>query len=78
MQTQSYDILRTDALGQAIRIEAVADLDSARARILHLAERFPGEYVVFHQATARVVANFHFKPNEFHSLTHVVEDRLSG
>jgi hypothetical protein len=25
-----------------------------------------------------VVANFHFKPNEFHSLTHVVEDRLSG
>jgi len=47
MQTQSYDILRTDALGQAIWIDAV-------------------------------VINFRFKPNEFHSLTHVVEDRLSG
>jgi hypothetical protein len=78
MQTQSYEILRTDGLGQATRIEAAADLDSARARILHLAERFPGEYAVFHQATARVVANFHFKPNEFRFLTHVVKDRLTG
>ena len=78
MQTQSYDILRTNAVGQAIWSEGVADIDAARARILHLAECFPGEYVVFHQVTASIAANFRFKPHEFRSLTHVVEDRLSG
>jgi hypothetical protein len=78
MQTQSYDILRADALGQAIWIEAVAGMDAARARILHLAERSLGEYVAFHQATASIVANFHFKPNEFRSLTHVAEESLSA
>jgi hypothetical protein len=78
MQTKSFDILRTDALGQAVWIEAVGDIDSARARILHLAERFPGEYVVFHQATARIVANFRFKLNKGPSLARVAEDRLSG
>jgi len=78
MPKYSYDILRTNVLGQPIWIEGVADLDAAKARILHLAERFPGDYVVFHPATASIVANFHFKPNEFRSLIHVAEDILSG
>ena len=77
MQTKPFDILRTDAVGQANWIEAVADLGAARARILHLAERFPGEYVVFHQATARIVANFHFKPNECPALDHVAQGQLT-
>lgn len=62
MQTSAYDILRRDALGQATWIEAAPDLDAAKARVLHLAERFPAEYVIFHQASASVVADFHFKP----------------
>src|SRR5258708_23815674 len=49
MRTLSHDILRRDALGTLIWIEAAASIETAKARILHLAERFPGEYVVFHQ-----------------------------
>jgi hypothetical protein len=63
MQTLSYDILRRDVLGALVWIEAAGNVDTAKARILHLAERFPGEYVVFHQATAKIVANLHFKQN---------------
>lgn len=75
MQTSSFDILRRDALGLSTWIEAAPDLDVAKARVLHLAERFPAEYVIFHQPTASVIADFHFKPTEFHSLiTHVTEE----
>lgn len=78
MQASPYDVLRRDALGTAIWIEAVPDVATAKARILHLAERFPAEYVIFHQATARVVANFHFKPTQFNSLTPVAEESLGA
>jgi hypothetical protein len=78
MQISSYDIWRRDALGQAIWIEAASDIGAAKARILHLAERFPAEYVVVHQPTASPVANFHFKRTEFRSLTHVAEESLSA
>jgi hypothetical protein len=78
MQASSYDILRRDAFGHAVRIESVPDVESAKSRVLHLAERFPADYLIFHQATARVVANFHFKPNDFDfSATHVAEESLS-
>lgn len=79
MQTSSYDILRRDALGQATWIETLPGVDAAKARVLHLAERFPAEYVIFHRATAEVVAHFHFKAFEFRSLTsHIAEENLSG
>jgi hypothetical protein len=33
--------------------------------------------VIFHQPSACVVADFHFKPTEFHSLiAHVTEESL--
>jgi hypothetical protein len=47
MQISQYDILRRDARGMAIWIEAVADIATARARILHLAEHFPAVYFIF-------------------------------
>lgn len=82
MQTLSYDILRRDVLGALVWIEAAGNVEAAKARILHLAERFLGEYVVFHQATAKIVANLHFKRNALSSVrseaTHIEEKRLSG
>jgi hypothetical protein len=82
MQTLSHDILRRNALGTLIWVEAAASIEAAKARILYLAERFPGEYVVFHQATAKIVANLHFKQSALFSVpsesTHTQEKRLSG
>lgn len=82
MQTLSYDILRRDVLGVLVWIEAAGNVETARARILHLAERFPGEHVVFHQTTAKNVAKLHFKQNARSFVrsesTHIQEIRLSG
>ena len=79
MRTSSYDIFRRDALGTITWIEAVPDVGAAKARILHLAERFPAEYLIFHQASASVVANFNFKPTEFHAVTSpMAEESLSS
>jgi len=79
MQALLYDILRTDARGNAIWMDAVPDIDAAKARVLHLAERFPSDYVIFHRATVSVVANFHFKATEFGSVaSYIAEETLSG
>jgi len=79
MQASLYDILRTDARGNAILMDAVPDFDAAKARVLHLAERFPSDYVIFHRATVSVVANFHFKATEFGSVaSYIAEETLSG
>ncbi len=79
MQASLYDILRTDARGNAIWMDAVPDIDAAKARVLHLAERFPSDYVIFHRATVSVVANFHFKATKFGSVaSYIAEETLSG
>jgi hypothetical protein len=79
MQISRNDILRSDALGMAFWTKAVADLATARARILRLAERFHAEYFIFHQATASIVANFHFQLTDSRALpTHIVEESLSS
>jgi hypothetical protein len=51
-----YDILRKDALGIPIWVEAVADLEEATFRVKELAQRSPGEYIVFSQKTSQIVA----------------------
>jgi hypothetical protein len=51
-----YDILRKDALGIPIWVEAVADLEEASLRVKELARRSPGEYIVFSQKTNQIVA----------------------
>lgn len=65
MPAPPYDILRRDAAGTAIWVEAVADLEVAKARIFHLAERYPAEYLIFRLATSQIVATFAFKPSHF-------------
>jgi hypothetical protein len=79
MQTSSYDILRMDARRHAVWIESVSGLDVAKARVLHLAERFPADYVIFHRATVNVVAKFHFKhPVVGFVASPIAEESLSG
>jgi len=50
-----YDILRKDALGIPIWVEAVESLEQAAARLKELARRSPGEYIVFSQKTSQFV-----------------------
>jgi hypothetical protein len=52
-----FDILRMDGSGTPIWLEAVASLEIAKARIAELGQNFPGEYVIFHSATSKIVAN---------------------
>ena len=65
MPSRLYDILRKDLHGAPVWIETVAGVQAAKSRILHLAERFPADYLIFHQGSARIVANFHFKSGQF-------------
>jgi len=70
MESASYAILRRDGQGASVLVEAVSDIEAARARVLHHAERFPAEYVIAHHPTSRIVAQFHFKHSEFRPVTH--------
>ena len=51
-----YDILRKDAFGSPIWVEAVESLEQAAARLKELARRSPGEYIVFSQKTSQIVS----------------------
>jgi hypothetical protein len=55
-----YDILRRDAHGTLIWLEAVESLEIAKARILELSQHLPGEYIVFHSATSRIMNKVQF------------------
>lgn len=70
MESASYAILRRDGQGASVLVEAVSDIEAAKARVLHHAERFPAEYLIAHHPTSRIVAQFHFKHNEFRPVTH--------
>ena len=70
MESASYAILRKDGQGESVLVEAVSDIEAAKARVLHHAERFPAEYLIAHHPTSRIVAQFHFKHSEFRTVTH--------
>ena len=55
MKAAPYDILKKDALGYPIWVEAVEDLRKANVRIEELALHSPGEYIVFNQQTSQIV-----------------------
>ena len=79
MKTAVYDILRRDSPGQSTWIEAAPALDVSKAQVLHFAERFPADYVIFHRATVSVVANFRFKSTEFGSVaSHIGEESVGS
>jgi hypothetical protein len=55
MNAAPYDILKKDALGNPIWVEAVEDLRKATVRIEELALDSPGEYIVFNQQTSQII-----------------------
>lgn len=57
MAAPSYDIFRRDDTGDPVWIEAVADLDTAKGRIIELSSAAPGQYVVFSQRSGRMVSS---------------------
>lgn len=56
MVTPHLDILKRQSDGSFIWIETVADIESARNRLRHLAGTSPGEYFVFDQKLQQIVA----------------------
>lgn len=58
MTSQLYDIFRKDNGGVPIWVEAVENLDAAKRRIIHLAARRPGQYMIFSQRTGQMVSTF--------------------
>jgi hypothetical protein len=55
-----YDILRRDAHGTLIWLEAVESLQIAKARIFELSQHLPGEYIIFHSATSEIMNKVQF------------------
>ena len=51
-----YNIFKRDDRGNPVWVEAAVDLENAKSRILELSAEAPGQYVVFNQATGRMVA----------------------
>ncbi|HWW17621.1 MAG TPA: hypothetical protein VNY81_03280 [Candidatus Saccharimonadales bacterium] len=57
MIAQPYDIFRRGASGDPVWVEAVCDLETAKTRIIELSAENPGQYVVFHQRSGRMVSS---------------------
>jgi hypothetical protein len=57
MASPSYDIFRRDGTGEPVWVEAVADLDTAKGRIIELSAQAPGQYVVFSQRSGQMVSS---------------------
>ncbi len=57
MPSPSYDIFRRNGTGNPVWVEAVADLDTAKGRIIELSAAAPGQYVVFNQRSGQMVSS---------------------
>jgi hypothetical protein len=63
MPAAPFDILRRHKDGSFIWLEAVFDLQTAKARLHQLCTVTPGEYFVFDQSSQQIVAKLQ-KPKE--------------
>jgi hypothetical protein len=53
-----FDILRKDRKGTFLWVEAVNDIETAKARLPQLSAESPDEFVVFRETDLRVVATY--------------------
>jgi len=51
-----FDIFRVDAPGEMLWIEAITELDAAKARVAALMQAKPCEYLIFCQQTGRKIS----------------------
>ena len=52
-----YNLFTEDARGTPVWLDAVADLEVARIRLMKLASANPGEYFIFNLRTRQVVTS---------------------
>jgi hypothetical protein len=57
MRATLYDIFRKDLLGTPVWMESAEDLETAKLRVMEMADRSPGEYLVFSQETKEIVSD---------------------
>jgi hypothetical protein len=57
MRAALYDIFRKDLLGTPVWMESAEDLETAKLRVMQMADRSPGEYFVFSQETEEIVVD---------------------
>jgi hypothetical protein len=57
MPSPSLDIFKKDMQGNPIWLEAVGDLETARARLNQLTSVSPGEYFAFDQRSQQIPAS---------------------
>jgi hypothetical protein len=50
-----YDIFKRNERGIPVWVETAKDPDSAKARIIELCQTSPGQYLVFHSRTGRMI-----------------------
>ena len=50
-----YDIFKRNERGIPVWVEAAKDPDTAKARIIELCQASPGQYLVFHSRTGRMI-----------------------
>jgi hypothetical protein len=62
MQGAPFDILKRNADGSFVWLEAAQDLQAAKARLQQLSAPSPGEYFVFDQRTQQIVAKVSTRP----------------
>jgi hypothetical protein len=53
-----FDILRKDRKGTFLWVEAVNDIETAKARLHQLSAESPDEFVVFREVDLRIVATY--------------------
>ena len=53
-----FDILRKDRKGTFLWVEAVNDIETAKARLRQLSADSPDEFVVFRETDLRIVATY--------------------
>jgi hypothetical protein len=56
MRSLPYDIFRKDHFGEPVWLEAVESFEEAKRRVIDLAARTPGQYMVFCQNNQQVVS----------------------
>lgn len=50
-----YDIFKRNERGIPVWVDTAKDAESARARIIELSQASPGQYLVFHSRTGRMI-----------------------
>jgi len=66
MRLPVFNLFTADARGNPVWLEAVADLETARRRLIELASTNPGEYFMFDLRSEKIVVSLVSASDESH------------